>query len=369
MAEPTTTLAKLRRAIARELEMPFFKRYKNGFLEADSGDTDELIDADLTQKDKFWNGAWVYRIASQEVSLITNFTALDNKLVLEVPVTTFAASDDYEIHNLWNAYDIHEAINAAIRDSGRVFFETVTDETIIVEEDQLAYALSSLTKTPFRIQKVWVEQPTSVKRGTVVSATSTTATLESSGLLSDVNSNWKISIYAGTGSGQLRAITSVAGAIATVAAWTTTPDDTSKYALWNPTQQVNDWLPWDALRYDSTKEFPDTIYFSRRPIDFQGLRIRLEYLALPSDLSAEADTTVVPQSYIVPAAVSKLHSRKVKDNKTDRELHFAESKRYQEMAEAWIVRNAPHQPDSSILKQHAGSYQPDPSNPLNWSGG
>lgn len=368
MSEPTTTLTALRRAIARELMMPFFQRYKNGFLDADTGsDTDELIDSELTQKDKFWNGAWVYRVASQEASLITNFTALDNKLVLEVPITAFANGDDYEIHNLWNAYDIHEAINQVIRDSRRVFFETVTDETIIIEEDKLIYALSSLTKTPHMIQKVWLEQPTSVKRGVVVSATGTTATLENSGVLSGVNANWKISIYAGTGSGQLRSVSSVAGAQVTVPAWTTTPDATSKYALWNPTQQVNDWYPWDALRYDSTKEFPDFLYFSRRPTDFQGLRIRLEYLALPAELSAEADTTIIPISYIVPAAVSKLHSRKVRDTKVDRELHFAESKRYQEMADAWLLRNAPHRPDSNILKQHSGSYQPDTMNPLNWT--
>ena len=119
----------------------------------------------------------------------------------------------------------------------------------------------------------------------------------------------------------------------------------------------------------NTKEFPDVLYFSRRPIDFQGLRIRLEYLALPAELSAEDDTTVIPISYIVPSAVSKLHSRKVRDNKADRELHFAESKRYEEKAETWLVRNAPHRPDSSILKQHSGAYQPDSLNPLNWQGG
>ena len=88
MSEPTVTLAQLRRAIAKELEMPFFKRYKNGVLTADSGDTDEMVDSQLTQKDKFWNGAWFYRVASQEASLITNFVASDNKLVLEVPITS-----------------------------------------------------------------------------------------------------------------------------------------------------------------------------------------------------------------------------------------------------------------------------------------
>lgn len=367
MSEPTITLQNLRRAIARELEMPFFKRYKNGFLDADSGETDELIDTALSQKDKFWNGAWVYRVASQEASLITNFTALDDKIVLEVPITDFAAGDDYEIHNIWNAYDIHDAINRAIRDARRTFFETVTDETLIVEEDKLAYSISSLTKTPHIIQKVWLEQPTSVKRGVVVSATSTTVTLTASEL-TGVDSDWKISIYAGLGSGQIRSISSVVGAQATVSAWTTTPDNTSKFALWNPTQQTQDWRPWHAVRYDSMKEFPDTLYFSRRPVDFQGLRIRLEYVSLPAELSAEADTTVIPDSYLIPAAISILHSRKVKDTKVDRELHFAESKRYKEEADAWMVRNAPHRPDSNLLDQAFTGYQPDSTDPLNWQG-
>jgi hypothetical protein len=61
-----------------------------------------------------------------------------------------------------------------------------------------------------------------------------------------------------------------------------------------------------------------------------------------------------------------LHSRKVKDNKTDRELHFAESKRYSEMADAWKIQHAPHRPDSNILSQHSGAYQPDSADPLNW---
>jgi hypothetical protein len=177
-----------------------------------------------------------------------------------------------------------------------------------------------------------------------------------------------ISIYAGTGTGQIMDVFSVVGDQISISpfTWTTTPDTTSKYALWNPTVQTNDWMPWTALRYDSTKEFPDVLYFSQRPTGFEGLRIRLELTALPAELSAEADTTVVPISYIVPAAVSKLHSRKIKDTKVDRDLHFGESKRYMEMAEAWMIRNAPHRPDRTILDQHSGAYQPDSMNPMNW---
>ena len=367
MTEPTITLATLRRAIGRELNMPFYKRYKDGYLDADSGDTDTLVDSVLTQKDKFWNGAWLYRVASQEASLITNFDARTNELSLETAITTIASGDDYEIHSLWNAYEIHEAINQAIRDTRRIFIETTTDETIIVEENKLAYSLSSLTRQVFMIHKVWLEQASTIRRGTLVSATGTTFVVENAGILSGVDSNWKVSIYAGTGKGQIRSVVSAASVTGVVATWTTTPDNTSKYALWNPTEQINDWYPWSSLRYDSTKEFPDLLYFSRSPIDFLGLRIRLEYSSYPQEMSAEIDTTIIPQSYLVPAAISKLHGKRVGDTKVDRELHFAESRRYAEIADNWLIRNAPHRPDTDILKQHSGGYQPDSANPLNWS--
>ncbi len=368
MSEPTFTLQQLRRAIGRELEMPFFRKYKSGFLAADSGSVSTLVDSDLAQKDKVWVNAWVYRIASQEVSQILNFDANTNQLTFEVPVTAFAASDQYEIHSIWNAYDIHEAINQAIRDSRRVFIETRSDTTMIVEENKLSHGLT-MSPVPFMIHKVWLEQPASVKRGTLISATATTFNVDAS-VLSDVEADgtWSISIYAGTGTGQRRGIIGIAGGQGTVAAWTETPNNTSKFAIWDNQSEINDWYPWHAIRYDSTKEFPDILYFSRRPIDFLGLRIRLEYSAYPGELFNETDPTIIPISYLMPAAISILHGRKVKDTKTDRELHFAEAKRYQEKAEAWLVRNAPHKPDNNILSQSIEGYQPSSFDPLNWQG-
>jgi hypothetical protein len=367
MAEPSITLTNLRRMVCRELKMRFFLRYGAGFLDADSGTTTSLVDTALTQKDKFWNNSWVYRVASQQAALITNFTAQDDTVNLETAVTAFASGDDYEIHDLWNAYEIHEAINQAIRDVRRTFIETITDETLIVQEDVLAYALSSLTRAPFVISRVYLEQPSSVYRGQLTAAGATTATVENAGILTGVTSSWKISIYDGTGKGQIRNISSVASAVATVSvAWTTQPDSTSKYALWNPTEQTYDWYPWDALRYDSSKEFPDYLYFSMRPTDFYGMRIRIEYVALPQELSAEADVTYVPTSYLLPSVVSKLHGQKIGDNRSDRDLHFGEARRYAEMAEGWMIRNAPHRPDVGMLRQHSNKYQPNAENPLNW---
>jgi hypothetical protein len=369
MAEPSISLTNLRRMICRELKMPFFLRYKNGFLDADSGTTTTLVDTALTQKDKFWNNAWLYRVASQEAALILNFTSLDDTLTLETPITTFTSGDDYEIHNLWNAYEIHEAINQAIRDTRRVFIETITDELLVVQQDKMSYSLADLSRDPFVISQVWLEQPTSVARGTLVSATATTVTLPAGYLPSALGGDtWYISIYDGTGKGGLRALTAltVGGVQASVATWDTNPDSTSKFALWNGSEETNDWYSWNALRYDSSKEFPDVLYFSIRPTDFLGMRIRVEYASLPVELSLEADTTKIPTSYLLPAAVSKLHGHKIGDNRADRDLHFGEARRYQDMADAFLARNAPHRPDMSMLRQHSNSYQPDPMNPLNW---
>lgn len=371
MSEPTSTLAELRRAVCTELQMPFFRRYKNGYLAADAGgSTTTLVDADLTQADRFWERSWVYRIASLESAMITRFDGKDNKAYFETPITTFAAADQYEIHSVWNAYEIHAAINEAIRSVNRVFVDNVTDESLIVQEDIRAYTISGLTKVPYIVHSIWLEQPTTIKRGTVVSATASTLTVENSGILTNVTSSWKVSIYDGTGKGQLRSVTSVNGAQidGLSSNWTTTPDSTSKYALWNTAEETYDWYRYDAVRL-SSKEFPDTLYFSVRPTAFYGLRIRIEYSAVSSALSTEAGTTVVPLTYIKYMAVSILHSQKVADTRADRELHFGEARRYKELADEYLARNTPHKPDSAIFSQHSFYYQPTTDDPLNWQGG
>ena len=365
MSEPTITLAEIRRELCSELKMPFARRYGDGFLTADSGTTKSLVDSELTQKDNFWNNSWVYRVASQEAALITKFTASDNTLQLETAVTAFAAANEYEIHTLWNAYEIHRAINEAIRGARRVFPDSVTDETLIIEEDKRAYSLTGLTQAPWYIHRVWLEQPQTIRRGAVQSATSTTLVVENSGILTDVDTNWKVSIYDGTGKGQIRSVSSVASATITVTAWTTTPDSTSKYALWNPSEETYDWYPFDAVRA-SSKEFPSLLYFSYRPVDFVGLRIRLEYTAYAAELSAEADTTVIPLEYLKPATLALLHGQRIKDTKSDRDMHFGEYKRMDEKANEYMIRNAPHKNDSIIWSNPEHFYQPDRLNPLGW---
>lgn len=369
MAEPTTTLTALRRLIAGELQMPFAKRYSAGYLDADTGgSTTTFVDSMLTQKDNYWSGSWFYRTASQEVSLIRSFTSADNKGLLEVPVTSVASGDDYEIHTFWNAYDIHRAINRAISDAGRIWPNTVTDETLILQTDKLDYDLTGLATRPWIVAQIFIENRSNVKRGVAVSGGGSTITVESSSILSDVTTaaNWRVSIYEGTGAGQIRTGSSVSGAQLTVSsAWTTQPDSTSKYALWDATEDMKSWPLLDTYRLDA-KEYPSTLYLAGRYTSHYGMRIRIEYMAMAAELSAEADTTIIPSQYIVPKAISYLYGQVSPDTKVDREVYKAEGERYKKQADEYLALNAPHKPDITLRRPNISIDSTIPSDPLGW---
>lgn len=368
MSEATITLTELRRKIALELQMPFARRYSAGFLDADSGgSTTKFVDSALTQKDRFWDGNWFYRVASQEVSIIRGFSSNDNSGNLEVPVTTIASGDDYEIHSIWNALDIRHAINSAIAEAGRIWPDTVVDESLILQEDKLDYTISGLTQRPWIVAKVFIENRGNIRRGTLVSATSTTFVVENTSILSDVSpaTNWRISIYAGTGAGQIRTVSSVASATGTVTAWTTTPDSTSKYALWDATEDIQPWSFIDSYRTDA-KEFPSTLYLTNRYSSRYGMRIHIEYMSTPSELSLEADTTIIPHRFLVPMAISYLYGNKIADTKVDKEVYYAESERYRQQAERYLINNLPHKPDITMKLPLRPSRGTDSNDPLDW---
>lgn len=367
MSEPTTTRKVLRRAIATELGMPFFRRFSAGELTTDTGSTvSKIVDAGLTQRDGFWNNSWFYAVVAGEQSLTRSFQANDNSLILETPLTNAPADtgDTYELHALWPPSDIHAAINQAIQESGKIFSETVVDATLVLEENQLEYSLTSLTKTPFVLNKVWLEQAGTIATGTATAGGATSITVQS--VPSDIDTGWKISIYAGTGSGQIRAYVSNAGNVITVAAWTTNPDSTSKYAIWDASQEIYDWQPMHAV-YTDSKEFPDVLRFRYPMPQFYGMRIKLEYQALPSELSSDTDTTIVPKKYVMDKAIAILHGQKLNDTKADRDLHYAEFQRYNASADAYLARTAPHMPDTQIQTVDQARYTAASDDPLLWS--
>lgn len=367
MTAPTITLQELRRAICRELRMPFFRRV-GATSACDTGSTaTKIIDASLTQPDKYWNNNFIYWIDTQTSSLINVFNANSHELLLEKSVgETPTVGDTYEIHSIWNAEDIHEAINRAIKSSRQSFFSPTVSEATCLKDDVLQYDISGLSVTPWVLNKIYIELPGQAIRFYAASSTAITVTAPAGVDLTDVDSTWYVTIRAGAGAGQVRAVTNVAGQVISVAAWGTNPDTTSYVTVINPND--SSWYPVHNFHTDAL-EYPQYVRLTMRNPDFYGGRIRYEYLGVSAELSTEASTTIIPEEYLVNKACSLLHGQVLNGTKADKESHYAEFKRYQEEADSFLVRNAPHAPSILIRNPdaHVNGLGRTRSDPLGWN--
>lgn len=363
MAETTYTRKDLRRAIGMALQMPFYRRYVSGQSAVGASSTTiKVVDSTLTQRDGFWNGHWFYGLTNNEVSPIRIFQANENSFNLEIPRTA-TASEPYEITSLFSPVEIHSAINRSIQMAGRAFPETTVDTSLILEEDKLSYTISGLTSKPWILNKVYIENPGTIDRGTATAGGASTITVQS--VPSGITTNYKVSVYDGTGKGQIRNYASAAGLAITVnSAWTTNPDSTSRYAIWDATEEQGDWQIVNTI-YQDAPEYPDTLRFRSLFTQSYGLRIRLEYLTVPAELTADSSTTVVPKEYIINKASSILHGSALSSTRADRDLHYSENKRYDEAAERYLHLNGVHTPSTTIpidLRINSNSWD----DPLSW---
>jgi len=369
MTTPTTTRAELRRKICKELRMPFFRRVSNTYSTVGaSSTTGTIIDAKLTQPDGTWNGSWFYDVTTGEVSLIRSFKADSDTFYIEKTLAASPVGNYYEIHSIWNADEIHDAINESIRVGRRTFPELVTDETIVMKEEVMTYPITGLSTLPWMITKIWVEEQLNCDRGNVVSATSTSVTLPS--VPSDLDTSWKITTYAGKGAGQIRNVGVVTGNSFAVVAWTTVPDSTTKYALFHADKELVQWAPFNDFHTD-TEEFPATLYLNELRPSLYGMRIRIEMLAVSQELTTEAGVTYVPAEFIKAKACSILHGQALSNTKADKDTHYSEYRRYMEEADAYVVRNAVHTPGVRFRTPNDSASQRYQSNnnPLGWDQG
>ena len=152
MAEPTKTRAQLRRDIARNMRMEFARRRgDSGTLTTDSATVP--ADTKLAQAVDFWNGSYIFIVSGAaigEVRRISDFGA-SGVMTLEYGLSAAPGLVAYEIHTLFNADDIHAAINKAIEAGWRHWPDVVVDETQILQEDTLAYSLTGLASSPYVI--------------------------------------------------------------------------------------------------------------------------------------------------------------------------------------------------------------------------
>jgi len=352
--------------------MRFFQRFDEYSTLTGSPVAGTPTDSALAEDADYWNGSWYFAMTGSpalDVRKVDDFVAGGSLTLNRSLSSNPAAGDRYQLldYNL-SPHMLHDAINKAITESIPYFFQVRLSEDLILQEDTLEYSLSSISPTVWKIKQVWLEQAQSVKRGVVVSTTGTITTIDSSDT-GDVDSSWLLSIYDGTGKGQQRAVTSVSGAAITHAVWTTNPDTTSKYALWDPTEQTADWYDLPALRVDR-REWPDEIHFPNRYVSEWGHRIRIQYLAQPQALTTEAGTTIVPTEYVVLKALSIIYMQLSNSNRADRQHLRQQATDYEAMAIAYAMKNAFAQPaetlwmESDLGAPRAG-YSED-HNPLGW---
>ncbi len=374
MSKPTTTRASIRNEVCRHLGMEFFRRFSTA-LACDTDSTpDTLVDATLTQPDGWWKNMWLYVTSDSgspdnegSVRLIDDFSSAENKLFLEYPLASSpTATTNYEIHNIFSPFEIHDAINEAIRSSYPSFFDVIKDETLIFEEDKLSYNINSLAYDPWIISSVWIEQPSITRVGIADSATVNTL-VDSSADLTNVNSGWKISIYYGTGSGQIRNISSASGSTITVSTdWTTNPDTTSKYRIWDVSTEEYDWYRVPAWRTDQD-EHPTYLYFPQTYLSAYGCRIRLIYATQPIELTTDAATTVVPKEYVVAKTLEILAANKVASNSMDRNKYAGMEQIYRQRAEIYKAKNGFRMPvDMSLDFDVSSPSAIGEENPLGW---
>lgn len=374
MAFPTKTRQQLRKAVARELRMPFF-RYYNGLSTATSGSTAaKLVDTKLTQKDGFWTSAFAFMrtgAALGDVREVSEFQSKDDTIMPDRDFSAaVVAGDEYELHTIWNAFELHDAINRAISEGFSAFFDVAMDESLVVQADTLEYTLPTLANKIWRVVKVFVERPTTAIMGTATAGGASTISDAARNFVTDgVVAGWRVSIYDKTGKGQLATIASASGSQITVTApWTTQPDATSRYKVWDPSAQRLTWERMRGVRFDS-KEFPAKMYLSGSLTAYYGSRVRLQVLCKPAELTEEASTTVVPEEYIVLKAVSILWDQRKSDNRFDRQQAGQNSADYQQKADTYKAMKAWDAPDGTMWldEDEAGVTVSDPlGNPMGW---
>jgi hypothetical protein len=384
MGAPTVTRAELRKKIGRKLTMPFFK-YFNTNPTADAGSTTaKLVDADLTQVEHYWEGSWIYSPTAEAVRQVISFDAAADTIYPDRASAFSYATTEYELLTGWSAYSIHDAINSAISKAFPAFFQVTQDETLVVQDFRLDYALTVgtnatngsdgyLTYAPYRILSIEVERPSLAKTGGVASSSSTTVTVETTMDISDVTSAWYVSVYDGTGRGQYRKVISKTGQQITISSgstpWTTNPDTTSKVHVWDPTDEKRKWTPLWAVKFDR-KEWPSVMYLAQNYPGANGCRLRITYIHKPAEMTTDASTTVVPEEFIIPFAISILAGERIPNNKYDRDRYtkmradyMAEAEEYKRNYYWNTPQGTPWQEEDPVGMV---GYFPEPGDPLGW---
>src|SRR3990167_5802431 len=380
MTQPTVTRSDLRDQIALRMGMEFHKRYGgSGTIDSYVAGTPAIVDAALVQSADYWNQRWLMVLPAiagsadpaGDIRRVTDFATPGSVTLDQALSASPTAGTLYQMFDVYSPYEIHAAINNANREGAKTFFGVQVDEdTLVVKTNTLEYAFTSLSPTPWKIYNIWVELPSSVIRGTATAGAATTLTDTAHNFVTDgAAATWKVSIYDGTGAGQVRTISSVSGSQLTIPTWTTNPDSTSKYCIWNPSEQYQDWKQILGVRFDR-QEFPSKMYLHARYESYAGMRLRFQYSYKPSDMTDDDDTTPVLPEFIVPWAMKELYEMRTDSSRVDRPHYVSKTERLRVEAEQARASSEMHEPAMSLFMYDApdGGYGGSLDDPMGWNG-
>jgi hypothetical protein len=185
--------------------------------------------------------------------------------------------------------------------------------------------------------------------------------------------NWKASIYQGTGKGQLFTVsaadtTTQLLTVTSTATSYTNPDTTSKIAVWNTDQEDNNWYRMQAVRFDRW-DYPSNFYIKGEPKSSHGMRFRVIYVPVKDELTADTDTTVVPRYFILHKALAILHDSLSEDNRVDSRRHMELAENHDQLARDYAQRHPRKYPPYTLWGEedaYPGMAYGDDVNPLDW---
>jgi hypothetical protein len=377
MGEPTTSRKELRRTIARALQMEFFKRYADAEVAlTGTPTTTSLAASSLTQSTTdYWKGGWVYIASGTQLGAerrITTFNPTGDILTPEYPLAGApSAGDKIEIHDLWSPAMIHQAINRALKEAGRVFFDNSIDTSLVARKDRTLYDISAISPAIWKINQIWIEQvadsqifqPTAYAEDGEVYTLSLPAGIC---LAADQFNGWLLSIYDGPGASQQVTISDSTTATLTLAAALDPAPTSASYArIWDPNSDDRQHYQLTGFRVDDA-EFPNKIWLDPLREDLLGYRLMISYAHLPIDLATDSAATTVPQEYIVNKARAYLHEDRMNDNRPDSARHERLAQIYHGRADDYLMRYPRRHPAGTVQTTANHLVSGDNVDPMGW---
>lgn len=223
---------------------------------------------------------------------------------------------------VWSEAEIQAAINAALRGAWPSWFTETTSDCIVVCENQLEYDLPTMT----RLMGVWLERAPEYVTGVVDDVDfwpSNNNTISSYGHEWTTNEfvGWHAVIYSGTGAGMYSRVIANGTYSFTVDnssqpwvnSWPplSTIDSGDKFMIKNVDERLTGWRR--ILAYRTDKELNPTKLYLTTTGYLSGMYLRLYYVTAPGTLDADADTTDVPQEWIVREAIAYLQLMRLQE--------------------------------------------------------